>query len=289
MFCALMNSATGAPQLAATDYSFNNVWLWDVGTGSPCGKFKATGEWGRTLVRDPFNPATVVLVSNGKAEVIDTRAKAISRRLVTVGSGDSFSFPPTSGGKLVCIADGSTHKRQYAVVVDFGTGKVMHKIKTPDDGESYAINSVAMAGNCIAASLYSMGSTGFYFWDISTHVLLRPVWRKVLTRVFRRRRRQGGDQRADALSQVCPPFRSARHVAALPLRFQHLLRRPLLQECALSAVLRASVSLASKSAAISVKAYTFTFLVECCGARSPIRRCPTQAGLAVARDTGLTG
>jgi hypothetical protein len=169
MHCSFITSASGAPQLVACPQGGQRVFLFDVGTGNMVGKFKALEESQstRSLVRDPTSVATALLVSSDKSFVLDTRAKAISRTLVTTGSAHKLRFPANSGGKIFSY----NHYPCSYNVVDYGTGKPMHTIPVPQGGQLFGGD---MTGNCVVVGMeVYREEPGFHFFDLSMCAYIR--------------------------------------------------------------------------------------------------------------------
>jgi len=160
MFCELVKSASGAAQLAAINYSASQCFVFDVESGNLASKFKLLeNTYAKHMLRDPTNPATVLVVCHGKTHIVDLRAKGVQRALVSAVDGYDMKFAQNSGGKII------SHTREYATVVDYATGKLVHKILPPEERGTF--HGVAMNGNCVSAFVDGPQNTGYHFWDLN--------------------------------------------------------------------------------------------------------------------------
>lgn len=162
MYCTLIKSPSGGEQLVAAPYNAKQAFVWDVATGSLVSKFKMLENAYLTdMTRDPFNAGAFLIVAHSKIHIYDVRSKGEQRSIVSAGDCRNLRFPAGANGKLI------SHSSDYANVVDYNTGKRMHKIYGGDDKKGN-FHGLAISRNAVAAFVDCRDNVGYYFWDLST-------------------------------------------------------------------------------------------------------------------------
>jgi hypothetical protein len=89
--------------------------------------------------------------------VYDVRTKGPVKTIICMGEGQDMKI---NNGRLVGHSRGDG-----AVIADFGTGKVIHKIQP--HSQHATIYGLALHGNCLATCQYG-DNNGIYYFDLST-------------------------------------------------------------------------------------------------------------------------
>jgi len=154
--CTIVETPSLLGVAGTSSWNGNEVRFFDINTCKPAGKIKNSYE-GRCeyMFADPINQGVFFLVSGGKIQQYDARAKKKLRTLtgtINYGSPNQIQFPVSSGGKFVASCSNEVY------VFDSNTGKILYH-----GSKSNAKHVAALASN-----LLTIGVGGrIHFFDIN--------------------------------------------------------------------------------------------------------------------------